>query len=188
MDTEESAGGYETATGDLNHGDVKGLDMPNSSTERAGSTSTISDYHPIDSQADLKKPKVFMGSSSFLYDPQKVLSIYFGEAKSAGINRFPKNWKKIKSSSAQNRKNLVQVLAKLVVSSCTRCLRASCSGFNTGWRDAPFAQEGSPEFVSYAHCQVLFHLMKVMYGDGLEEHSKSAVKNIYLQNGQLITT
>lgn len=58
----------------------------------------------------------------------------------------------------------------------------------TGWRDVPCAQEGRPGFVSYALRQVLFHLVKFMYGDGLEEHSKSAVKTFYLQNGELITT
>lgn len=189
MEAEGPVGSYEIVSGELNHENVKDFDMPTLSAEQAGSSFIVSDYHPIDSQANLQKQKVFLGSSSFLYDPQKVMSIYFGDAKSTGINRFPKNWKKSsKYSSKQNRKNLVQALTKQVGSSCTRFLRASYSGSTTGWRNAPYAQEGSPEFVSYALCQVLFHLVKFMYGDGLEGHSKSAVKNFYLQNGQLITT
>lgn len=43
--------------------------------------------------------------------------------------------------------------------------------------EAPCAQEGSPEFFSYALCQVPFNLVEFMYGEVLEDHSKSAAKN-----------
>lgn len=88
MEAEESAGGYEMAPEVFDHGNVKDLDMPTSSVGQAGSAYGGSDYRPIESQADLKK--VFLGASSFhysvVYDPQKVLSVYFGEAKSTGIS------------------------------------------------------------------------------------------------------
>lgn len=181
MESYETENEYAASEIDLSN--VKEIAMPGTAD-----ISTVGDYHHSENQSDFSTQKVFLGTTSFEYDSKKVLSTYFGEAKNTGINRFPNNFKKSKASSAQNRKNLVQALAKQVGSSCTRCLRPSCSGSTTGWRDAPCAQEGSENYVSYALCQALFHLVKFMFGDGYEENSKVAIKNFYLQKGQFITT
>jgi hypothetical protein len=73
---------------------------------------------------------------------------------------------------------LAKALAKQVGSDCSRCFLESCYGSSTGWRDAPCAQEGSAEFVSFTLCQVLFHPVKHIFDSSLEKQSKSVVKNV----------
>ena len=185
----EAGGGSGHSVDD---GDIQEFALPavvnTSSNDNISNTHTQDDYHSKANMSLLTKQKVFIGENTFEYDPQAVLTTHFANSKSNGLNKFPKDWKKGNRSNAANRKSLAKALANQVGSACTRCLRASCSGSTTGWRDAPCAQEGSPEFVSYALCQVLFHLVKYMFGENTKEHSKTAVKNFYLQNGARITT
>lgn len=44
----------------------------------------------------------------------------------------------------------------------------------------PCDQEGSPEFVSYDLCQVIFHLVKIMHNDKLEAQRKMVVTNFFV--------
>lgn len=133
----------------------------------------------------------FLGKTAHLYSPDKLYSMYLGNKKADGINRFPKNWR---SGSGQNRKDRALFGAKLAKKlgvKCSRCFRESCTGSSSGWKNAPCSQEGTEEFVSYEFCIALFHLLKFFFHTDNQKHIDSAkimVSNFYTSEGHRLTS
>lgn len=89
VDPDESVNGYGMATGEFSAAHLEAFELPVSAAVLPGK-SGVSDYHSVESHSDLKEQKVFLGTSSFQHDPQKVLTIHLEKQKTPASIAFRK--------------------------------------------------------------------------------------------------